>query len=48
MDLKGILAISGKPGLYKHISQTKNGIIVESIIDQKRIPAYASAKISAP
>jgi len=47
MDLKGILSISGKPGLYKHISQTKNGIIVESLVDKKRMPAYASAKISA-
>jgi uncharacterized protein DUF6852/uncharacterized protein DUF5606 len=47
MDLNGILSISGKPGLYKHISQTKNGIIVESLVDKKRMPAYASAKISA-
>lgn len=47
MDLQGILSISGKPGLYKHVSQTKNGIIVESLIDEKRMPAYASAKISA-
>lgn len=47
MELKGILSISGKNGLYKHVSQTKNGIIVESLIDKKRSPAYASAKISA-
>lgn len=47
MELKGLLSISGKPGLYKHISQTKNGIIVESLVDKKRMPAYASAKISA-
>ena len=47
MDLKGIMSISGKPGLYKHISQTKNGIIVESLIDKKRMQAFASAKISA-
>jgi len=47
MELKGILAISGEPGLYKMVKQSKNSIIVESIADGKRFPAYASAKISA-
>ena len=47
MDIKGLLAISGYSGLFKHISQTKNGIIVESLTDKKRMPAYASSKISA-
>ncbi|MFW5821326.1 MAG: DUF5606 domain-containing protein [Bacteroidota bacterium] len=47
MSLKDIMAIGGKPGLYKFIAQTKNGIIVESLIDKKRIPAYASDKVSA-
>ena len=41
------MAISGKPGLYKLVSQSKNGIIVESIETKKRIPAYASDKVSA-
>lgn len=45
--LKGILAISGEPGLYKMVSQIKNGIIVESIENQKRIPTYATNKISS-
>ncbi len=47
MNLKDILSISGKPGLYKFVSQAKNGIIVESIADQKRIPAYATDKVSS-
>lgn len=47
MALKDILAISGKPGLYKFISQGRNGIIVESLIDNKRVHAPATAKISA-
>ena len=47
MNLKEILAIAGYPGLFKFISQGKNGIIVESLIDKKRMPAYASAKVSA-
>ncbi len=47
MDLSGILAISGKPGLHKLISQTKNGLIVESFNDKKRFPVYAAHQISA-
>ncbi len=47
MDLKEIMAIGGKPGLYKMVAQAKNGIIVESIIDQKRIQAFTSDKISS-
>lgn len=47
MNLKDFLAISGYPGLFKYVSQAKNGIIVESLIDKKRMPAYASAKVSA-
>lgn len=43
--LKEILSISGKPGLYKLVSQGKNMIIVESLIDGKRIPAYSKDKI---
>lgn len=45
--LKDILAISGQPGLYKLISNTKNGIIVENIETKKRMPSYATAKVSA-
>ena len=45
-SLKGIIAVSGKPGLYKVIAQGKNNLIVESLIDKKRMPAYSSNKIS--
>lgn len=47
MNLSGIIAISGRPGLFKVIAQGKNNIIVESLIDSKRFPAYATDKISA-
>lgn len=43
--LKTILSISGKPGLYKLISQGKNMLIVESLVDKKRFPAYGNEKI---
>ena len=44
--LKTILSISGKPGLYKLISQGKNMLSVESINqEKKRMPAYGNEKI---
>ena len=47
MKLKDILAISGKGGLYKFISQGRNAIIVESFADKKRTSVYASTKVSS-
>lgn len=46
MDLTKILAISGKPGLYKMLSQTKAGFIVESLIDGKRFSVFAHERVS--
>jgi hypothetical protein len=46
MQLSGIIAISGRPGLFKVIAQSKNSVIVESMIDKKRFPAYATERIS--
>ena len=43
--LKTILSISGKPGLYKLISQGKNMLIVESLVDKKRTPVYGKEKV---
>ena len=40
--LEKILAISGKPGLYKLISGSKKMVVVESLIDGKRTPAYTT------
>jgi hypothetical protein len=47
MELKDILAISGHGGLFKFISQGRNGIIVESFLDGKRMNAPGTAKISS-
>lgn len=47
MDLTKILSISGKPGLFKTLSQTKTGAIVESLLDGKRFPVFAHEKISS-
>lgn len=46
IDLTGIISITGQPGLYKIVAQSKNGIIVESLSDKKRSNVYASAKVS--
>lgn len=43
--LKRILSISGKPGLYRLVSQGKNMLIVESLANGKRTPAYARDKV---
>lgn len=45
--MKEILSISGYSSLFKLISSTKNGIIVEDIETKKRMPAYSSAKVSS-
>jgi hypothetical protein len=47
MDLSGIISIAGMSGLYKVIAQTKSGLVVESLIDKKRVPAYSTSKVSA-
>ena len=47
MDLNKILSIAGKPGLYKLIAQSKNGLIIESLIDGKRMNAFMTEKISS-
>ncbi|MCX6282080.1 MAG: DUF5606 domain-containing protein [Bacteroidetes bacterium] len=47
MDLTKIVSISGKSGLFKVVSQGKNAVIVESLADQKRIPAFGHEKMSS-
>lgn len=43
--LKTILSITGKPGLYRLVSHAKNMLIVESLADKRRVPAYAKDKV---
>lgn len=43
--LKKILSVSGKPGLYKLVSQGKSMLIVEALTDGRRMPVYAREKI---
>ena len=44
--LEKILAISGKPGLYRLVSRGNRSLIVETLDSQKkRMPAFASDKV---
>lgn len=43
--ITGIIAITGKPGLYKLLSRGKNNLIVENITTGKRTPTYPQDKV---
>lgn len=46
MSLDKILSISGKPGLYKVITQTRGGFVAESLIDKKRVTVNVNSNVS--
>ena len=46
--LQTILAISGKPGLYKLVSRGNNNLIVEAVDEtHRRIPVFASDRVTS-
>lgn len=45
--LKDLMSISGHGGLFRFVSQGRNGIIVESIETGKRMQAFSTMKVSA-
>ncbi len=47
MNLKDIMAISGYSGLFRFVSQGRGGVIVEGLIDKKRMTASGSSRVSA-
>jgi hypothetical protein len=47
MNIKDILSIAGKPGLYRLVAQSKSSIIVEALENKKRLPVNATQKISS-
>ena len=47
MNVEGIIAVTGKPGLYKVVGQTKNGVIVEGLADSKKFAMSSTSKMSA-
>lgn len=42
---QNILSISGKQGLFKLVSQGRNMLIVESLLNGKRVPAYSHDRV---
>lgn len=46
MSLEKVLAIAGKPGLYKLIAQTRGGFVAESLLDKKRLSVNAQQNVS--
>ncbi|NQX92884.1 MAG: DUF5606 domain-containing protein [Flavobacteriales bacterium] len=47
MDLKEILSIAGKPGLYKLVTTSRTNIIVQGLTDGKRAAINGNSKISS-
>ncbi|WP_445957875.1 DUF5606 family protein [Yeosuana sp.] len=46
MGLEKIIAIAGKPGLFKLIAQTRAGFIAESFLDNKRLSVSVQQNVS--
>ncbi len=46
MSLEKILAIGGKPGLFKLIAQTRGGFVAESLVDKKRLSVSVHQNVS--
>ncbi len=46
MEFNKIIAVAGKPGLFKVITQSQNRIIVESLTDKKRVPINNTQDVS--
>lgn len=46
MQLERIISISGKPGLFKLISQLRNGFIIEDVTTQKKVSIPNSSQVS--
>lgn len=47
INVKDLMAISGKGGLFRYLAQARNGIVVESLTDKKRTVAPPAARVSA-
>ena len=46
MSLDKILSITGKPGLYKIVTQTRSGFLAESLLDKKRMTVNVHSNVS--
>ena len=46
MSLDKVLAIAGKPGLFRLVAQTRGGFVAESLIDNKRLSVSVQQNVS--
>jgi hypothetical protein len=46
INLEKVLTISGKQGLFKILSQTRQGVIAQSLLDQKKIATHLGQQIN--
>ncbi len=46
MSLEKIISISGKPGLFQIITQTRTGFLVESLLDGKKLSLNLRSNVS--
>ncbi|MCL7763080.1 DUF5606 domain-containing protein [Polaribacter sp. Z014] len=46
MEFNKIIAVTGKPGLFQVISQSKNAVIAESLVEKKRVAINAAQNVS--
>ena len=46
MEFNKIISVTGKPGLFQVISQSKNAVIAESLVEKKRVAINAAQNVS--
>lgn len=46
-ELEKILSVAGKPGIYKLLAGGKSTVVVESLVDGKRMPVHPTQKVSS-
>lgn len=46
MEFSKIISVTGKPGLFQVISQSKNAVIAEHLTDKKRVAINATQNVS--
>ncbi len=47
MDLSEIISIAGRPGLFKIVNQSRNGVIVTSLTEGKKMAIGQTQRVSA-
>ena len=46
MEFNKIISVTGRPGLFQVISQSKNAVIAESLVEKKRVAINATQNVS--